>query len=145
MQIQRIYGGCETPYVFDNDVGAHLNGSVALTTTLCCGFVWRRQTEFDATSTNLANKSSCNMVRTDTYAHPQNMKDTKHHICVWHWCEHPFEWVYSLNYHTTLLLDPEDVNRIPGNSHKLGQWEEQQHCKDRYIYPSTAWKVCVAH
>jgi hypothetical protein len=119
--IHSIWRMWNTWYVFEIDVGSHLNGSIVSTTTLCCGLTLRRQTGFWATSKSLADGSSGNMVRTDTYAHPQHMKDVKHIICVWDWCGSPIEWVYSLSNRTMLWFDYCGVSKIPGNFH-LPPW-----------------------
>ena len=204
MHIHSMWRMWNTLYLFHIYVGAHLNEPI-----------WA------------ADESSGNMVRTDTYAHQQHVKDVKYLIFDSHWCWSPFEWVYGLrweqrqhgknihmhihsiwrmwntlylfhiddwcwspfewvysqmraaatwqgqihmhihsiwwmwntiylihihvgahlkkiilNYHTMPLVDPEDVNKIWGNFHKLGKWEQQQHGKDRYICTSTANEGC---
>ena len=52
----------------------------------------------------LVDKSSSNVVRTHTQAHPQHMKVLKLLLCVWYWCGGPLEWVYSLKNQCTMTM-----------------------------------------
>ena len=54
----------------------------------------------------LADERSCNIVRSDTYAHSQQIKNVKTLITVWPLCGSPLEWVYSLNHHTIFQFVP---------------------------------------
>ena len=68
---------------------------------------WKVTRFFVLGKTNiLAKESRGNMVRTHTYAHPQLIIVVKHLMHNRHWCGAPLEWVYGLNYHSTLWFAP---------------------------------------
>ena len=72
------------------------------------------------TSQSLVNESGRNVVRTHPYSHPLHMKVVKHLVCVWHWCEISFDWVYSLNHCTSPSFVAQKLPRFLGDFPKLG-------------------------
>ncbi len=76
MHIHSIWSLQNTSYVFDNDMIAILNGSIASTTaiTLSCGWHPRNKSEFQVASKDLIFKSSGNLITALSYAHPQHMQ-----------------------------------------------------------------------
>ena len=117
--------------VFGINVKTHLNGSTASTNALQCDLPLKGVTKIRGNFKKLVEKSSGNVVRTHTQAHPQHMKVLKLLLCVWYWCGGPLEWVYSLKNQCTMTmticcaLPPAwEVTRILGKFEMLG-WHEQ--------------------
>jgi hypothetical protein len=55
------YEDCVSSYVFDIDIGAHLNGSTVSTIPLQCDLPLERKQEFMVTSKSLADKRAAIM------------------------------------------------------------------------------------
>ena len=95
-------------------------------------------------SKSLANRSSGNMERTDTYAHPHHVKVAKHVQYVRHLMLKPTWvglWVQLL--HCTVVCPLVGRNRIPREVPKA--WPTRAaviYGKDRYICTSTSYEGC---
>ena len=76
--------------MFDIDVEAILNGSIAIITPLCCGIC----------------------------THIHIIWSWRNTIWVWFWCGRHFEWVYSLNHLIIMWFAPWEVSRIQGKTLK---------------------------
>ena len=104
MHIHSILYECELPYMCLTFMLEPTWIGISSATTLCSSLPLQRYPEFRTTYKSLAEESSSNMVRTDTYAHPQHIKVVKHLLWVWHWGGSPHKWLYTLNHHTTLCF-----------------------------------------
>ena len=101
MHIHSIWRLSNTWYVFDIDMRLIWIWSSASITAFRHHLLPGSNPEFSPTSKSLVGMSSCNVVRTHPYAHPQHMKVVKHFVYVWHWYEINLDWVYSLNHRTS--------------------------------------------
>ena len=122
MYIHSIWRLSNTLYMSDMDVRPIWIGSTASITALHHDLLHKRKPEFEPTSKSLVRMSSCNVVRTYPYAHPQQMKVVKHFLYVWHWCEINLDLVYySLNGHISQSFIDHELTRIRAFFQKLGQ------------------------
>jgi hypothetical protein len=94
------------------------------------------------TSQSLVNESGGNVVRTYPYSHPLHMNVVKHLVCVRHWCEISFDWVYSLNHSTSPSFVAQELPRILGDFPKLCQQRLLECCYNTSICASTAYDGC---